>query len=238
MNTNLEDYKIAQQIFYKLLKNGELTEKDNKELFNKYINENGVKEAISCIEQECKIKIVNSFDTIYLIPLPDNDIIGFKLNECNKKLGENNNEIYLSYLIMTIIFSEFTSEYAPASFLEIPNIITLVSESLERSCSKENIEEEEVNNSFNIRTSKKIWDSKIKWDESNEKGIKTTSSKYQIGYIRRIINFLVDQRLVHQIDSEDKIIPTKRFKDLMNCYFKDSSRKKEIEQLLSIKKEE
>lgn len=237
MNISIDDYRIAQRIFYNLLKTGELKEKTHKDLYLNYINNNNVRNALDCISEESKVKIKLIGGIVYLIPELDNDILGFNVNDSNYKyyLGENTNEVYLSYLIMTVIFSEFTNELSPASYIEIPNILNLVNEVFSRASIKNNLDEIEVNNSFNIKSTKLLWEAKSKWDENSKKGIYTTSSNYQIGYIRRIISFLDKQNLINVINGEDKITPTVRFKNLMNGYFLNEDRKLEIEQLLSIK---
>lgn len=238
MNININDYKIAQRIFYNLLKTGELKEKDNKELFLKYINDDNVRKALDCIAQESKVRIKNSGDIIYLIPDIDNDILGFNVNSSKDKylLGENKKDIYLSYLIMTVIFAEFTNDLLPASYIEVPQILNLVSDSLDRAVLKEKIEELEEEHSFNVRQSKELWDSKSKWNEYDKSSITTNSKTTQIGCVRRIITFLKNQNLINSPNGEDIIMPTRRFKDLMNFY-KDDERKKEIENLLTIKEE-
>ena len=79
---------------------------------------------------------------------------------------------------------------------------------------------------------KNYWESKRKWDESSKKGIETTSADFQIGFIRKIINFLKNEGLIVHIEDEDKIKPTRRFLDLMNNYFLDEERKVLIEKLV------
>lgn len=238
MNININDYKTAQRIFYNLLKTGELKEKSNKELFLAYMNDDNVRKALDCISEESKVRIKSTGDTIYLIPEIDNDILGFNVNNSKDKflLGETYKDIYLSYLIMTVIFAEFTNELLPATYIEVPNILDLVSESLERTVLKENIEILEQQSSFNIKQTKELWDSKLKWDEHDKMGIKSTSLRTQIGCIRKIITFLQKQNLINTIDGEDKIVPTSRFNDLMG-FFKEEERKKEIEELLTLKGE-
>lgn len=235
---SLEDYRVAQNIFFKLLKCGELKEKEDKKLYLAYINQSGVREALSIISEESNVNIVLIDDTIYLIPNIDNDVLGFDIKrEFDNKniLGSTNDEVYLSYLIITVIFAEFSNDIAPATYIEIPDILDLVSEAMNRALAREDIAEAEVEMAFNIKSSFDIWNSKIKWDEHDKLGVNTKSTSCQIGVVRRIITFLSKQKLVNVISDEDKIVPTKRFKDLMNGYFLNDDRKKEVEELLKIR---
>ena len=236
MSIKQNDLIMAQRIFNSLLKKGELEEKSNKELYQYYISDEGVREALEIIQRESKVRIKHTNGIIYLIPDMDNEIFRFNINECTNKslLGEKQENVYLSYLIMSVIFAEFTNQLAPASYIEIPSILSLVDDSLNRSTSKENIYQEEVKAAFNVKRCKDIWDAKPKWNEHDKKGIFTRKSDYQIGCIRRIIVFLQNQNLVKVISDEDKIVPSRRLMDLMNVYFLDEDRKSEIEELLCL----
>ena len=240
MSIKHNDLIIAQRIFNNLLKKGELEEKSNKELYRYYISDEGVREALEIIQNESKVRIKHTNGIIYLIPDMDNEIFRFNLKECTNKslLGEKQENVYLSYLIMSVIFSEFTNQLAPASYIEIPSILSLVDESLSRSTSKEDIEKEEVKAAFNVRRCKDIWDAKPKWNEHDKKGIFTRKLDYQIGCIRKIITFLQNQNLINSISDEDKIVPSRRLMDLMDIYFLDEDRKMEIEELLCLKGDE
>ncbi|WP_099192691.1 DUF6063 family protein [Tepidibacter mesophilus] len=237
MNISLKDYKTANEIFYRLLKKSEIKEKEFKELFLAYVNNSFVREALEGICEVAKVKIIAISDTLYLIPNEDNDIIGFDYRK-EPLLGKDLKDSYLAYLIMTIIFTEFTNELSPASYIDVPKILTLVQESLDRVAARDDIEEIEKKSAFNIIAIKVLWESKRKWDEASKKGILTTSADYQIGFIRRVINFLKNQGLVIYIRDEDKIKQTNRFRELMNNHFLDEDRKTLIEELVLRKGEE
>lgn len=237
MSISLKDYKTANEIFYKLLKKSEIKENEFKDLFLSYVNNNNVREALDSICEVAKVKIIAISNTLYLIPNNDNDIIGFDYRK-EPLLGKDLKDSYLGYLIMTIIFSEFTNEISPASYIQVVDLLSLVQESLDRSATRDDIEEIEKKCEFNIVAIKALWESKRKWDESSKKGISTTSADFQIGFIRKIISFLKNEGLLIYIQDEDKIKSTKRFVDLMNNYFLDEDRKVLIEELVLRKGEE
>ena len=233
MNIEKEEYKTASEIFYNLLKTGELKEKKNKELFSAYINNTGVREALECISEASKVKIIIISDGLYMVPNADNDILGFDYRK-EPLLGSNLTEVYLSYLIMTLIFAEFTNEYCPSSYIRVTDILDLVKDSLKRGVSKSDIKELEDKHSFNIIAIEAYWNSKDPWEEdskTNKKGKNTKSKDYQIGFVRKVITFLKKEDLISYIEDEDKIVATTRFNNLMNGYFLDEERKSLIEEV-------
>lgn len=230
----LNDLKTSQQIYNVLLKTSELKESDNKQLFLSYINNENVRSILNVITEESKCQIKNSGSVLYLIPDIDNDIFKFNINSQKYKhmLGESIYDKYLCNIIIAVIFNEFSHDLITTNnYIEIVEIINLVSNSLDKVSMNENLNEIEENYEFNIKKPKEIWDSKPKWDEYDKVGKQTTSTKYQIGCIRKVINFLKNEDLFIIPEDEDIIIPTTRFKDLM-CFYRDCDRKNEIENLL------
>ena len=231
-----QDYKTANEIFFKLLKKNEVQEKYYKELFLAYINNEGVREALEIVCEASKARVISISDKLYLIPNEDNDILGFDYRKASL-LGNDLADSYLSYLIMTIIFAEFTNEFSPASYIEVSTLLELINESLERAASRTNAEEIDRQHLINIVAVHRLWSDKNSWDENEKNGFGTTKSEFKIGFIRRIVNFLKMQELITYIKDEDKIKPTTRFTVLMNHYFLDEDRKTLIESLLLERRE-
>lgn len=229
------DYLLANKIFHQMLKTGELTEKKHKELYLSYINKPEVREAMECIKEAHKVNITLVGETLYLIPHLDNEILGFNYKE-EPLLGNDLSDVYLSYLVMTVIFSEFTNDLCPRAYITPVEIMNLVTESLERSANKEDIKNIEVNNGFNILAIKANWDAKEAWGEE-KRGKKTTSKDYKIGVVRKVVQFLAKEGLVKYFPEEDKVADTEKFRNKMNGHFLDEERKELIEELF-IKKEE
>lgn len=237
MDNFMKSYRLAQKFFYKLLDKGEIREKDDKELYVAYLNEEGLKDIIDVIAEEFKSDVILIKDTIYLIPHADNDVIGFDYKE-EGALMKNKEHVYLTYLVITVIFAEFTNDISPASYLNILDIVSLVTETLDRASKKANIEEEELNADFNVLKCNELWKSKGTWREEGNNGKDTTSVDYKIGFIRRVITFLKQRGLVRVITDEDKVVPSNKFKELMFGYFLNDERKEIVERLLDIRKED
>lgn len=236
MDNYMKSFRIAQRLFFKLLAKGELKEKDDKELYLYYLNEDGVKDILNVIAEESKSDVVLIRDTIYLIPHADNDVIGFDYRE-ESTLMKSKEYTYLSYLIITVIFAEFTNDISPASYLNVLDIMTLVTETLDRACRKVNIEEEELNADFNVLKCNELWSSKGTWKDTGSNGKDTLSLDYKIGIVNRVVRFLKDKGLVRYISDEVKIVPSNKFKELMFGYFLNDERKEIVERLLDIRKD-
>ena len=236
MSISIQDYKTANEIFFKLLKKNEIQEKDHKELFLAYINNDDVREALQVVCEASQAKIIAIYDKLYLIPNEDNDILGFNYRKTTL-LGNDLADSYLAYLIITIIFAEFTNEFSPASYIEVITLLELVNESLERAVTRPDSEEVDRENSINIVAIHRLWCDKNPWDESDKNGFRTTKGEFKIGFIRKLISFLKGQDLIIYITDEDKIKPTTRFTELMNHHFLDEDRKNLIESLLLEKRE-
>lgn len=237
MEEYMKSYRLAQRLFYKLLDGGELKEKDDKELYISYLNEEGIKDIVDMIAEEFKSDVILIRDTIYLIPHEDNDVIGFDYRE-EGLLMKNREHAYLTYLVITVIFAEFTNDVSPASYLSLLDIITLVTETLDRASNKANIEEEELNADFNVLKCNELWKSKGTWREEGNGGRDTTSIDYKIGFIRRVATFLKQRGLIRIITDEEKIVPSNKFNELMFGYFLNDERKEIVESLLGIRKED
>lgn len=236
MEINSNDYRMAQRLFYNLLRTGEFREKDDKDLYLAYLNNDGLKKALDIISDEFKSEIKSIGETIYLIPNVDNDIIGFDYRE-ESTLMKNREHCYLTYLIITVIFAEFTNDISPATYLNILDIVELVTETLNRAMEKSNIEDEELNADFNVKKCYELWRTKNAWDDTSKRGKMITSIDYKVGFIRRVVTFLKQKGLIRVIADEDKIVPSNKFNELMKEYFLDNERKKIVEKLLSLRED-
>ena len=72
-----EDIKYSQTIFYHLLKNGELNEKDDKELYRAYSENERVMNLVKQQGETSDCVVEKYGGTIYLIPKEDNDFLGY-----------------------------------------------------------------------------------------------------------------------------------------------------------------
>lgn len=99
----------AMRIYYFLLKDGELTFDNNKELYLDY-SDSEVRAVLEIMARESNVTIEKFNQVIYLIPNEENDILGIKEMDLQKIISYDARKIdfYLAqYIIITIILVFF-----------------------------------------------------------------------------------------------------------------------------------
>lgn len=76
----------ALQIYKKLLEKGEVSRKEDKELFQSYMENLEVKEILEKFERELDFKIVDTPRTLYLVPNIENKVLGISLREIRESI--------------------------------------------------------------------------------------------------------------------------------------------------------
>ena len=226
--------KGATKIYYQLLKNGEIRRGFNKELYNLYANYSDIQETLKYMAEESKCDILLTTDALYMIPKPENDIIGFNYrNDEDLKNVKDESDYYLGLYIITVIFNEFFNAIAPMEFMSIDELVKKVENRLVAASNKEDVKKLESESRYNILSLKEAWFAKenLPGDKEEKIGKLTWSYQYRYGCARRIIIFLTNQGLVIYSKEDDEIRPTEKLNDLMNYYFLDNKRKAEIENI-------
>jgi hypothetical protein len=224
--------RSATKIYYQLLKSGELKRSYNKELYNEYVGSGEVQETLKYMAEESKCDILCVGDVLYMIPRPDNDIIGFNYkNDEDFKGVKDEADYYLSLYIVTAIFNEFFNSIAPMEFISIDELVKKVESRLLAASAREDVKELEGEYRYNIIALKDSWLAKenIPGDKDERAAKLTWSNQYRYGCIRRVAIFLANQGLVIYSKEDDEVRPTQKLNDLMNYYFLDNKRKSEIE---------
>lgn len=229
-----EKIKGATKIYYQLLKGGEIKRTLNKELYNLYANNIDVQETLKFMAEESKCDLLLTTDALYMIPRPENDIIGFNYkNDEDFKSVKDETDYYLGLYIITVIINEFYSSISPMEFISVNELVKKVERRLEAAASKDDAEELENEYKYNIRSLKDAWFAKenIPGDKEERIGKQTWSYQYRYGCVRRMIIFMTNQDLVLYSKEDDEIRPTHKLNDIMNYYFLDNRRKAEIESI-------
>jgi hypothetical protein len=226
--------KGATKIYYQLLKSGEIRRSLNKDLYNLYANYSDVQDTLKYMAEESKCDILLTTDALYMIPKPENDIIGFNYkNDEDFKSVKDETDYYLGLYIITVIFNEFFNTISPMEFISVDELVKKVEKRLETAALKDDVEEIENEYKYNIRNLKDAWFAKenIPGDKDERLGKQTWSYQYRYGCVRKMIIFLSNQDLVLYSKEDDEIRPTQKLNDLMNYYFLDNRRKAEIESI-------
>ncbi len=227
----LEDVRKAMRLYNYLLSQGELTVKDDKEIFQ-YFSETKIREIIEAIEEESKVSIKRYDDTIYLIPEVDNDFLGYKRFELKKEIfprGDMRNiDLFVAMYIMLQLTTEFYS--GKGNNVKIRDLIQLgeldekITERLELfSTSKDKAVNEETG--LAMTDIAKYWYALTNEDDA-------TVFKTRRWYISQVMNFLKKENLVN-VQDETVIIPTSKFNRLAANYFLNYERLEDINRILS-----
>ena len=86
MAYELEEIKASQEIFYLLLKEHELREENQQELFKAYTQNQHVMNLVKNQGQVADSNVERYGDVIYLIPKEENDHLGFSNKELKAEL--------------------------------------------------------------------------------------------------------------------------------------------------------
>jgi hypothetical protein len=232
----LEEIRKAMRLYNYLLEHGELTVKEDKELFQ-YFSEVKIREIIEAFEEESRVSIKKFDDTIYFIPNVDNDFLGYKRSELKKEIfprGEMKNiDLYLAMYIMIQLTSEFYS--GKGANVKIRDLIQLgeldekITERLELFTDSEDKSVDEETG-LAITDIAKYWFTLTNEDD-------TAVFRTRRWYISQVMAFLKKENLIN-IQDETVIIPTSKFNRLAANYFLNYERLEDINRILSEKSAE
>jgi len=219
----------AMRIYYFLLKNGELTFDENKELYLDY-SDSEVRNVLEIMARESNVTIEKYNQVIYLIPNEENDILGIKEMDLQKIISYDARKIdfYLAqYIIITIIlvfFSGKGSYVKSRDFIRISGLEEIITSRLDYANSKKNIDREQEEAKFNITAMYEHW-SALQIDEQGKR-------KTKYGYIRSVCAFLEKHNLLVYDTVEEDIRPSNKLTHLMTYSFLDGNRLETINKLL------
>lgn len=219
----------AMKIYYFLLKEGELSFDNNKELYMDY-SDSEVRELLEILARESDVLIERYNQVVYLIPHEENDVIGIKDMKLQKVISYDARKVdfYLSQYIMTILIMTFFSGKGSfvksRDFIRIGDLESIVSDRLSFAVKKKKIEQEQEEAKFNITSMYEQW-SALPIDEPGKR-------KTKYGYLRSVCSFMEKQDLLIYDKAEEEVRPTAKFTNLMMYHFLDGERIEIIEKLL------
>jgi hypothetical protein len=227
-----QNLEKAMQIYYFLLKEGELGLENNKELYIAY-SDNEVRAIVEILARESDVTIEKYAQVIYILPGEDNDVLGIKASEMQRIVGSDTRKVdlYLSQYIVTLIISEFFKGKGniikSRDFMRISEVVEDITERLKFAASKAYIEKEEEEASFNVVSIYEQW-SALPTDDPASKMRKT-----KFGYVRSVASFLEKQGLLQYDVLEEDIRPANKLTHLMSYNFLNKDRKDRIDRLFS-----
>lgn len=226
---NESNLEKAMRIYYFLLKEGELTFENNKELYLDY-SDSDVRSVLEIMARESNVSIERYNQVVYLIPDEENDVLGIKDMDLQKVISYDARKIdfYLSQYIITVIILVFYSGKGgfvkSRDFIRLPELEEIITSRLAYANSRKNIEREQEEAAVNITAMYEHW-SALQMEEPGKR-------KTKYGYIRSVCGFLAKHGLLIYDMVEEDIRPASKFTNLMMYNFLDSERIKLIDRLL------
>lgn len=227
----LEDIRKAMRLYNYLLEQGELTAKDDKELFQ-YFSDIKIREIIEAFSEESRVSIKKYDDTIYLIPNVDNEFLGYKRAELKKEIfprGDMKNiDLFLAMYIMIQLTSEFYC--GKGANVKIRDLIQLgeldekITERLELFSDSEDKSVDEESGLV-ITDIAKYWFTLTNEDDA-------AAFRTRRWYISQVMAFLKKENLIN-LQDETVIIPTTKFNRLVANYFLSYERLEDINRIIN-----
>jgi hypothetical protein len=215
-------------IYYFLLKEGELTYEKNKELYLEYADPK-IRDLLETLAKSSHVMIEKYNQVIYFIPEEDNDVIGMKEMDLQRVIGYDARKIdfylaqYLICVIIQVFYSGKGSLVKSRDFIPLSELETIITARLSFANAKKNIEQKQQETGLNITAMFEHW-SALQIDEAGRR-------KTKYGYIRSVCGFLAKHKLLIFDADEEDIRPSSRMTNLMTYHFLDHDRLDTIEKL-------
>lgn len=214
---NIDDIKLANNIFYYLVSNKEINEEDSPEYFRDYCESQEIMNLVKSQGEAFNVKVEKYGTTIYLIPNEDNNFLGFSKNELKKELCKSNatdKDYYLSQFVILTLLVEFYSSQGRDSksrdSLRGGEFLNIISDRLKEAVEREDLEKIQADSGIAYENIYEKWEGLRSSDQKNRQ--KTTKE----GFISNILNFLENQGLINYIEHDDIILTTSKLDNFMN----------------------
>lgn len=209
------DIEYSQKVFYYLLKNKQLKEEGDRELYRAYSEQEAVMALVKQQGEFANCEIERYGNTIYLIPKEDNDYLGFSKAQLKAALCKGNatdKDYYLSQFVILTLLVEFYNGESSSSkvrdFIRVGELLNSVGQRLQEGI--ELSEDEERENGIAFRNMYEAYHALRSTDTSSR--AKTTKE----GFLYTILTFLEKQGLIDFIEADEMIKTTKKLDHFMD----------------------
>lgn len=213
MAYSIDEIKISNNIFYYLLKHGELKE-DESDLYKGYCENESITELVKELGEASECYVNKYGGVVYLIPKEDNDYLGYSKGELKKALcksGANDKDYYLSqFVILTLLVTFYNSQGISSKsrdYIKVGEFLNIITDRL-----NDGVERAETNGEQGIAFSNIL--ERFEALKSSDK--KTTAKTTKEGFINTILDFLDTQGLIQYIRADDMIKTTKKLDNFMD----------------------
>ncbi|MEE1236521.1 MAG: DUF6063 family protein [Turicibacter sp.] len=216
MAYEMEKIKLSQSIFYHLLCNSSLVEKDEPELYRAYVEDEDVMNLVKSQGETADCVIERYGTVIYIMPNMGNEFLGFTKNELKKSLCKANatdKDYYLSQFVILTLLVEFYDGQGQSAkgrdFIRVGELQNIIADRLKEGAT---YYEEEVQQQVGIAYSNML--EAFEALRSDDKGSKQKTTKE--GFLHGIFKFLQEQQLIEYIEADEMITTTKKLDQLMD----------------------
>lgn len=216
MTFEMVDIQYSDKIYYYLLRNGQLSEEKNRELYRAYADNETIMNLVKEHGEasECMVKSYGGI--IYLIPKEDNDFLGFSKGELKRVLCHSkatDKDYYLSQFVIITLLVEFYNSQGNSArsreYLRGGDFLNIISRRLAEGMTNSENEVKETNGIAFSNILEKF--ESLKSADSISRS-KTTKE----GFVYGILRFLEDQGLIDYIEADDMILPSKKLDNFMD----------------------
>lgn len=213
MAYEMENIKLSQSIFYYLLRNSELTEAEEPELFKAYVENEDVMNLVKSQGEIADCMIERYGTAVYIMPNISNHYLGYSKAELKKELCKStatDKDYYLSqFMILTLLAEFYDGQGARCKsrdFMKTGELQNIVSERLKAGISAE---AEIERTGLDYQSMSEAFES-LKSDDKNSRK-KTTKE----GMINTVMDFLEKQGLITYIQEDEMIKTTGKLDNIM-----------------------
>ena len=221
-----ENLDVALEIINTLIQNKEISKEKNLSLYQKYVNSSEIGNLTDKIAEKMGFDIYRMDNTLNLCVMLDNKIFGYTNEELKKKIKmiNKNEDIYLMYFIILTILTCFYRESglnSPRSYLNLSELLETI-EIKFQSLVKEDIEKTSKENEYNFVDIKNVWE---RLQDARE-DIILGGKNDKISFVKLVLNFLEEEKLINFNEERQIISITTRFKAIVYFYFENSKENK------------
>ncbi|MEL7566657.1 MAG: DUF6063 family protein [Dehalobacterium sp.] len=225
----MSEVSTAVKIYKILLDQGQLDRETDVDLFLEFRSPE-VRSVLTELEEEMDFRIVETFQTLYLVPDSGNSLLGFTTKDFREwvssdaRLADAYLLCYISMFIFYLFYGGKNRNPKQREFLRIPKLIEeLDGRFLAALGQKERSEVWEEGYAVNFLRVAELWQSK--------QGFEEKSRKTKTGTVLNTCRLLERENLLRLVDEDREIRTTKKLDDLMLNFYLNESRVAEINAL-------
>ncbi len=212
MEYSIENIQISNKIFYHLIKNGELDDRE-EELYKAYSDNENITYLVKELGLAAECEINKYGGVVYIMPKEENNFLGYSKRELKKELcksGALDKDYYLSqFIILTLLVSFYGSQGVSShcrDYIRLGEFLNIISKRLEEGVSKES----EDNAGISYR------DLLERYEALRSTENKSTAKTTKEGFVTTILKFLDDQGLIDYIQVDETIKTTSKLNSFMD----------------------